>query len=248
MVFVNSTLKEKLLASGVSFLWQGDFNLPLDCVFEVPCSIKWMSIEKSLQMGAFSYAVSGYYFAAKIGRFTSIGEMVQVGRGNHPTNWFSSAPIFYQEFSNIYNKVDKSVISNAGLEHIKKGTFSHSSAPSVVKSVLIGNDVWIGHGAFILPGIRIGDGAIVGANSVVTKDVPPYSIVVGNPARVVKHRFPDDIVQRFMQLKWWDYTLGSLGEIPIDDVNRSLDAIESRVANGLCDLYVPKLIKLEELL
>ncbi len=248
MVFVNMTLKEKLLSNGISFLWQGDFNLPLDCSFEAPCSIKWMAIEDSLYLGAFSYAVSGYYFATRIGRFTSIGEMVQVGRGNHPTNWFSSAPIFYEDFDSIYNNVDQSQIKNADLGNITKESFYYSAPPSLVKPVVIGNDVWIGHGAFILPGITIGDGAIIGAHSTVTKDVPPYSIVVGNPARIVKYRFPDEIIRRFLQLKWWNYTIGSIGGIPIDNVQESLDIIESRIENGLCELYYPKLVKLEEIL
>jgi virginiamycin A acetyltransferase len=72
-------------------------------------------------------------------------------------------------------------------------------------SVTIGNDVWIGLGVTILSGVTIGDGAVIGARAVVAKDVEPYSVVVGNPARVVKRRFSDDVVQRLLQIKWWDW-------------------------------------------
>ena len=68
----------------------------------------------------------------------------------------------------------------------------------------VGNDVWIGNEAVILSGVHIGDGAVVGAHSVVTKDVPPYAIVVGNPARIVKYRFPEDLIQEYLAVKWWD--------------------------------------------
>jgi len=71
--------------------------------------------------------------------------------------------------------------------------------------VIIGNDVWIGYGATILSGVTIGDGAVVGAQAVVTKDVAPYAVVVGNPAREVKKRFDDDTIANLLILKWWDW-------------------------------------------
>lgn len=70
--------------------------------------------------------------------------------------------------------------------------------------VVIGNDVWIGHGACLLSGVTIGDGAVVGAWAVVAKDIPPYAIAVGNPARVIKYRFSEDVIKRLMEVKWWD--------------------------------------------
>ena len=92
MVRIDSELKSKLLEARVSTLHTGVFDLPADTVFEPPCSIKWMRAEHSLRLGAFSYAVSGYYFAAAIGRYESIGEQVQVGRGSHPVRWASTSP------------------------------------------------------------------------------------------------------------------------------------------------------------
>lgn len=81
----------------------------------------------------------------------------------------------------------------------------------------IGNDVWIGYESLVMPGVTIGDGAIVAARSVVTGDVPPYSIVGGNPAEVIRRRFPDDVIARLLQVAWWSW--------PADKVTRHLQAI-----------------------
>lgn len=84
---------------------------------------------------------------------------------------------------------------------------------------VVGNDVWIGQDATILPGIHIGDGAIIGANSVVTKDVPPYSVVAGNPAVIKKYRFDDETIKLLLELKWWDK--------PIEEIKRIIPIISS---------------------
>jgi len=72
--------------------------------------------------------------------------------------------------------------------------------------IRIGNDVWVGRGAFLLDGITIGDGAIVGAMSVVAKDVPPYAVVVGNPAKIVHYRYSEDVIEKLLKIKWWDWS------------------------------------------
>ena len=84
---------------------------------------------------------------------------------------------------------------------------------------IIGNDVWIGQNATILPGVHIGDGAIIGANSVVSKDVPPYAVVVGNPAVVKKYRFDDETIGLLLKLKWWDK--------PIEEIKKLIPIISS---------------------
>jgi virginiamycin A acetyltransferase len=84
---------------------------------------------------------------------------------------------------------------------------------------VVGNDVWIGYDALIMPGVKIGDGAVVAAKSVVVSDVPPYTIVGGNPARVIKERFADDIVQALLVIAWWNW--------PIEKITRYLPEIVS---------------------
>ena len=82
---------------------------------------------------------------------------------------------------------------------------------------IIGNDIWIGQNVTILPGVHIGDGAIIGANSVVGSDIPPYTIAVGNPCRVIKKRFDDKTIEKLLNLKWWDY--------PIETIEQNIDKL-----------------------
>lgn len=93
--------------------------------------------------------------------------------------------------------------------------------------IIIGNDVWIGYEAVIMAGITIGDGAIVAARAVVTKDVPPYTIVGGTPAKVIRKRFPDDTITTLLTLKWWDW--------PPETIQKHLSDIQSgRLQKGDC--------------
>lgn len=120
----------------------------------------------------------------RIGAFCSIGMGVKIVTGEeHRTDWVSQFPFphFFPEAASIPNWV------------VTKG------------DVIIGNDVWIGTGALILSGVRIGDGAVVGANAVVTRDVMPYAIVAGNPARLVRYRFDRRTVGELLRTRWWDW-------------------------------------------
>lgn len=98
---------------------------------------------------------------------------------------------------------------------------------------VIGNDVWIGQNAVILPGVHIGDGAIIGANSVVGKNVEPYTIVVGNPAKVLRKRFDDELIGLLQSFKWWDKSIDEINSlIPIltcSDLNRVREELKARL-------------------
>lgn len=120
----------------------------------------------------------------RIGKFCSIAHGVTIMlNGEHRIDWITTYP-----FSQIFQKY-KSLTSSA----TTKG------------NVTIGNDVWIGLNTFILSGVTIGDGAVIGANSVVTKDVEPYAIVAGNPARLIRKRFDQETIDKLLRLKWWDW-------------------------------------------
>ena len=98
---------------------------------------------------------------------------------------------------------------------------------------VIGNDVWIGQNATILPGVKIGNGAIIGANSVVGSDVEAYTIVAGNPARIIRKRFDDDLIKLMLEWKWWDYSIEEIdGFIPIL-TNSNLDEVKSKIKSLL---------------
>lgn len=121
-----------------------------------------------------------------IGKFCSIGPNLCCGQGLHPTTGISTHPMFYSPA--MQNGV----------------TLSPKSQFTETKHTTIGNDVYIGANVFILDGVVIGDGAVVGAGAVVTRDVPPYAVAVGVPARVVKYRFDPETIQKLLQRQWWN--------------------------------------------
>ena len=226
-------LKARLIEKGVDNLWQpGLVHLPIDSTFESPCSTKWMEIHHSFAMGAFSYAVSGYFFACRIGRYCSIGENVQAGRGDHPLNWLSTSPFQYLDRRNVFSSEGFDFEEGASWEHYRKPNRLPERSPNQVKPIDIGHDVWIGQGAYLKPGIQIGNGAVIGANAVVTRDVPAYAVVVGNPARIKKLRFGDTQIERLQRVAWWQYPIWNLSDIPFDHLDQALDLIESRVSEG----------------
>lgn len=98
---------------------------------------------------------------------------------------------------------------------------------------IIGNDVWIGENATILPGVKIGDGAIIGAKSVVASDIPPYCVCVGNPARVVRKRFDDELIKLLLKLKWWDFKIEKINELIPILTSSNLKKVKTKIKNLL---------------
>lgn len=135
------------------------------------------------------------FSSTKIGKYCSIAPNVQVAIGTHPSRTFvSTCPIFYStRIQRGFTFVDKDLFEE----------FIYADSEKKY-SVDIGNDVWIGAGAIILQGVRVGDGAIVAAGAVVTKDVEPYAIVGGVPAKLIRKRFNDDQIQLLLADKWWN--------------------------------------------
>ena len=194
---------EALTNRGIEVLPRGgakQITLPRHTVLEAPSSLKWTHYDHSIELGAFSYQVSGYCFAARIGRYCSFGEEVQIGRQNHPLTWVSTSPAFYLG-DRLFELGDG--FGDAAAYHGYK--FETKTPPTRAQVTTIGNDVWIGHGAYVAAGVRIGDGAIVGAHAVVTKDVPPYAVVAGNPATIRKLRVPPQLISPLLRLRWWRY-------------------------------------------
>jgi phosphonate metabolism protein (transferase hexapeptide repeat family) len=146
-------------------------------------------------LDSYSYVVNDSDIAyAQIGKFCSIAAMTRINPGNHPMRRASQAHFTYRASAYFEGEADEDAF------------FAWRRAHRVV----IGHDVWIGHGAIVLPGRNIGTGAVIAAGAIVTKDVPDYAIVAGNPARIVRQRFPDGIAARLRELAWWDWDHGRL--------------------------------------
>ncbi len=147
-----------------------------------------------------------------IGKFCAIAAGVKfiMNGGNHNLRAFSSYP--FPVFGNGW----------------EQGVPADYSFPNHGDTV-IGNDVWLGYDSLIMPGLRIGDGAVVGTRSVVTKDVPPYHIVGGNPARIIRARFDDKTIQALLEIRWWDWDAAkitrNLVAIGGHDINRLRDCV-----------------------
>ena len=242
LIRITEPLKAELRSRGVEPLQGAGANMSSEAVFEPPCSVKWMNIESTFRIGAFSYAVSGYYSCVTIGRYTSIGEQVQIGRASHPTAWVSTSPFFYLG-EPLFDLGDGFADHD---RYAAYGAPQHPGAVSTVfKPVRIGNDVYIGHGAMIMPGVVIGDGAIVGANAVVTKNVPPYAIVAGNPARLIRHRLDPMIFAQLLHLQWWRYAPWQLRDVDFSDPAAAIDAL--KMVDRQQEPYAPDPIALADL-
>lgn len=152
-----------------------------------------------------------------IGKFSSIacGAKFIFNSANHTLRSLSNYtfPLFYDEW---------------GLE---KANVAH--AWDNKGDIVIGNDVWIGYEAIVMAGVHIGDGAIIGTRAVVTKDVPPYTIVGGVPARVIRKRFDEETILMLLRLKWWDW--------PVDKIRMSIPFIMKGDIEGLTKLYPARL-------
>lgn len=140
------------------------------------------------KMGYCSYIGSRCGISANIGKYCSIGGNVKTVSGTHPTEkWVSTHPAFF------------STKKQCGKTYVLEDKFCEDT-----EKAQIGNDVWIGNGVLLVGGVKIGDGAIVAAGAVVTKDVPPYAVVGGVPAKKIKMRFDEETVNKLLKLSWWD--------------------------------------------
>lgn len=188
---VANRIKEHFAACGINIKGiVGGFDIiDTDVRFEAPCSIDIEIVPaQPLEVGAFTHINGGFIKNAKIGRYCSFARDVQIGHGSHPTDWLSVSPLQYWEDYRGWNSLSARL--TGGATQMRVQSFGYAAL------TLVGNDVWLGNHATLLDGVSIGNGAVVAANSVVTRDVEPYAIVAGCPARIIRKRFSDAIIER----------------------------------------------------
>jgi phosphonate metabolism protein (transferase hexapeptide repeat family) len=167
------------------------------------------TILNEVTMGDYSYVVNdGQITYTTIGKFCSIAAMIRINPGNHPMHRATQAHFTYRASAYFPGESDDADFFAWRRAH-------HCT---------IGHDVWLGHGAIVLPGRKIGTGSVIAAGAIVTKDVPPYTIVAGNPARPVRRRFSETVEDGLMELAWWDWehemlrqALPDFRKLPVED-------------------------------
>jgi phosphonate metabolism protein (transferase hexapeptide repeat family) len=183
------------------------------------CEVGARTMLLDVEMGDYSYVVNDAQITyTTIGKFCSIAAMTRINPGNHPMHRATQAHFTYRASAYFPGEAD-----DAEFFAWRKSYRIH-----------VGHDVWIGHGAIVLPGRNIGTGAVIAAGAIVTKDVPAYTIVGGNPARPIKRRFPEDIADRLARLAWWDWDHGQLRaalpdfrKLAIEDFLEKYEAVSS---------------------
>lgn len=197
----------------IAYKYVSLFSLWSNTEFEKTSALRKWSKCSNVKVGRYSaVGVSSNVGNAEINNFSIIARNCDIGLGPHPTNQITSHSIFYKNDPWGYHP-----------EWVASIDFSEN------KKTTIGNDVWIGAKSTIMDGVQIGNGAIVAAGSVVTKNVPPYAVVGGAPAKVIKYRFPQEVIDRLEEIQWWNLSDEKITEVielfhiknpTLEDINR----------------------------
>jgi len=184
-----------------------------DSTFGAFCEVGARTKVAECAFGDFSYVANDSdIIYTTVGKFCSIAAHVRINPGNHPTQRVAMNHFTYRSSAYGLGEDDPAFFDWRRSFH-----------------VTLGHDVWIGHGVVLLPGVSMGNGAVAGAGAVVTKDVPDFAIVVGNPARLLRYRFSPEVVQALDRIAWWNWPHERLGDAMMDFRHMSAEAF--------CDKY-----------
>lgn len=194
---------------------------------------------KGCTVGAFTFFnASGMtsVYRSRLGRYSQIGESSIIGPPEHPMDWFSNHPFAFTRPHHIPAMYAFDDFARLAPESTEEAAWAENAPVTN-----IGNEVYIGAGSFVKRGVTIGDGAVIGARSVVTQDIPPYTIAVGSPARVLKDRFSSPIVERLQALQWWNYDLAPWkNQVDFSAVEATLEFFEDKLAAGDLNALEPE--------
>ncbi len=229
-----------LLESGINIIW-GQVRIAFPwrkkpVLAECPLQLRGGLIDAD-EIGAFSYFGEGnshLEHIGRIGRFCAFGPHLVTGNVEHAVTSLTPHPMFTWEFDRNWKAAQELYDEPGFIAALHQKEMSVSKRQEKIE---IGNDVWIGNGVYISRGVTIGDGAVIAARAVVTHDVPPYTVVGGVPAKVIRQRFSDDIVARLLELRWWRFGPLILKGVDITDMDTAIVEIERRVQDGF-PLYV----------
>ncbi|MFS8184980.1 CatB-related O-acetyltransferase [Pseudovibrio denitrificans] len=189
---------------------------------EAPVRLTNAGIHGKCNVGAFTYfSPEGELRDTSIGRFCSIARNVAIAPSEHPLDWVSTHPFQYNGIPWFDADANWAELVNRELKWEDQGP-----------QTTIGNDVWIGRNVVIREGVTIGDGAVIGSNSFVNTDVAPYSIAVGQPARVVKKRFSDAVIEELLRIKWWNLKLPEHVKRDYNNTRGFIDTFDEDHKNG----------------
>jgi len=205
-------------------------TLTIPDTVEIEPDVKFLRSSTQLgSIGSFSYTNSNLGYGIKVGRYCSIGPNLQVMGADHYLDWISTSPQFYQ----------------AGFH---SASYDVSDDARKRRQIFIGNDVWIGSNVTLPKVVKIGDGAVIASNAVVTKDVPPFSVVGGVPAVVKKKRFSDELSSKISSLKWWNYNIKDLPRGCADEPFLFLENLETLITKRKINEWKPEVFKLSSIL
>jgi acetyltransferase-like isoleucine patch superfamily enzyme len=185
------------------------------------------------EIGSMSYSNSQLPLDIRIGRYCSLAWGIDIPSYNHPYTCVSTSLFTHDSETDLVIRFRRDFPDGKSINHV----------PNPQKGpIIIHDDVWIGQHAVLLGGITIGTGSVVAAHSVVTRNVPPYAIVGGNPAQLIKYRFPPEIVERLLISKWWDYKFTDFADLDIQHPERFATQFEIR--RPQIEPYLPRKIAL----
>jgi virginiamycin A acetyltransferase len=217
------------------------FRLQPGQLFTAPSPLRlepYCAVYAGLQicsMGSFSYTHSRFPIDFSLGRYCSVAWDVKFPGPRHPMELLSTSLFINESTPDLWMVYlqDKNVeFTNRQPNPQKRGT-------------VIGHDVWIGQDATIMRGLTIGDGAVIAAGAVVTRDVPPFAIVGGNPAQLIRFRFPPDVIEDLISLRWWCYDYPVLNRIDLSNIRKSILGLRAIMAD--IPEYAPELVNLTEM-